>query len=42
MVRSVSAAEVETAVADEVRALVRQPEVVVDTWLAARTKAPDL
>jgi hypothetical protein len=42
IVRRVSAAEMETAVVDQVRALLRQPEVVVGTWLAARAEAPDL
>src|SRR4051794_1727494 len=42
IVRRVSAAEIEAAVVDQVRALLRQPEIVVGTWLAARTKAPDL
>ena len=42
IVRRVSAAEIEAAVVDQVRALLRQPEVVVGTWLAARTEAPDL
>ena len=42
MVRRVSAAEIEAAVVGQVRALLRQPEVVVGTWLAARTEAPDL
>jgi hypothetical protein len=41
MVRRVSAAEIEAAVVDQVRALVRQPEVV-GTWLAARAEAPGL
>jgi hypothetical protein len=41
-VRRVSAAEIEAAVVDQVRALLRQPEVVVGTWLAARAEAPDL
>ena len=36
------AVEIETAVVDQVRALLRQPEVVVGTWLAARADAPDL
>ena len=40
--RRVSAAEIEAAVVGQVRALLRQPEVVVGTWLAARTEAPDL
>ena len=42
IVRRVSAAEIETLVMDQVRALLRQPEIVVGTWLAARADAPDL
>ena len=42
LVRRVSAAEIEGAVVDQVRALLRQPEVVVGTWLATRAEAPDL
>jgi hypothetical protein len=42
LVRRVSAAEIEEAVVDQVRALLRQPEVVVGAWLAARAEAPDL
>ena len=42
IVRRVSAAAIEAAVAGQVRALLRQPEVVVGTWLAARAGAPDL
>ena len=42
IVRRVSAAEIEAAVVDQVRALLRQPEVVVGTWLAARAESPDL
>jgi DNA invertase Pin-like site-specific DNA recombinase len=42
IVRRVSAAEIEAAVMDQVRALLRQPEVVAGTWLAARHDAPDL
>jgi hypothetical protein len=38
----VSAAEIEAAVVDQVRALLRQPEIVVGTWRAARKEAPDL
>lgn len=30
------------AVVGQVRALLRQPEIVVGTWLAARAEAPDL
>lgn len=42
LVRRVSAAEIEAAVVDQVRGLLRQPEVVVGTWLAARAEAPGL
>jgi hypothetical protein len=42
IVRRVSAAAVEAAVVDQVRALLRQPEVVVGTWQAARAEARDL
>ncbi len=42
IIRRVSAAEIEAAVVDQVRALLRQPEVAVGTWLAARAEAPDL
>jgi DNA invertase Pin-like site-specific DNA recombinase len=42
MVRRVSAAAIETAVVAQVRALLRQPEIVVGAWLAARAEAPDL
>ncbi len=42
IVRRVSAAEIETAVTDQVRALLRQPEIVVGTWLAARAEQPGL
>jgi DNA invertase Pin-like site-specific DNA recombinase len=42
IVRRVSAAEIEGAVISQVRALLRQPEIVVGTWLAARREAPDL
>jgi hypothetical protein len=42
IVRRVSAAEIEAAVVDQVRALLRQPEIVVGTWLAARAEIPDL
>ena len=41
-VRRLPAAEIEAAVVDQVRALLRQPEVVVGTWRAARAEAPDL
>ena len=42
IVRRVSAAAIEAAVVDQVRALLRHPEVVVGTWLAARAEVPDL
>ena len=42
ILRRVSAAEIEAAVVDQVRALLRQPEIVVGTWRAARREAPDL
>ncbi|MEO3475489.1 recombinase family protein [Roseomonas sp. CAU 1739] len=42
IVRRVSAAQIEGAVISQVRALLRQPEIVIGTWLAARREAPDL
>ena len=42
IVRRVSAAEIEGAVIDQLRALLRQPEIIVGTWRAAREEAPDL
>ena len=42
IVRRVSAAEIEAVVVDQVRALLRQPEIVVGTWLAARAEEPGL
>ncbi|WP_338025369.1 recombinase family protein [Crenalkalicoccus roseus] len=42
IVRRVSAAEIEGAVIAQLRALLRQPEIVVGIWLAARRDAPDL
>ncbi|MDR3533708.1 MAG: recombinase family protein, partial [Rhodopila sp.] len=41
-VRRVSAAAIETAVISQLRALLRQPEIVAGTWLAARAEAPGL
>ena len=41
-VRRVPAAEIEAVVVNQIRALVRQPEMIVGTWLAARVEAPDL
>ena len=40
--RRVSAGEIESAVIDQLRALLRQPEIIVGTWRAAREEAPDL
>jgi site-specific DNA recombinase len=37
-----SAEQIEAAVIGQVRALLRQPEVVVGTWRAARAQAPHL
>lgn len=42
LLRRVSAAEIEAAVVDQVRMLLRQPEIVVGTCQAARQEAPDL
>ncbi len=41
-VARVPAGEIEAAVITQVRALVRQPEVIVGTWQAARAEMPDL
>jgi site-specific DNA recombinase len=38
----IPAGEIEAAVVAQVRALLRQPELVVGTWRAARTMAPDI
>jgi DNA invertase Pin-like site-specific DNA recombinase len=40
--RRLPAGEIEALVLDQVRALLRQPEVVVGTWRAAQAEAPDL
>jgi hypothetical protein len=42
IIQRVSAAEIEAVVVDQVRALLRQPEVIVSTWRAARAVAPNL
>jgi DNA invertase Pin-like site-specific DNA recombinase len=42
MVRRVSAGEIEAVVMTQLRALLRQPEVVVSTWMAAKAEDPDL
>jgi DNA invertase Pin-like site-specific DNA recombinase len=41
-VARVPAGEIEAAVITQVRALVRQPEVIVGTWQAARAACPDV
>jgi len=41
-VRLLPAGEIEGLVMTQVRALMRQPEVVVGTWRAARAEAPDV
>jgi DNA invertase Pin-like site-specific DNA recombinase len=42
IVRRVSAGEIEAAVMTQLRALLRQPEVVVGTWMAAKAEDADL
>jgi hypothetical protein len=42
IVRRIAAAEIEQVALAQVRALVRQPEVIVGTWRAAREEAPDV
>ena len=42
LVRRIAAGEIETAVIDQVRALLRQPEVIMGTWRAARAEDRDL
>jgi DNA invertase Pin-like site-specific DNA recombinase len=42
IVRRIAAAEIEQVVLAQVRALVRQPEVIVGTWRATREEAPDV
>lgn len=41
-VRRLPAGEIESAVIQQVRALLRQPEIIVGTWQAARADAPSL
>jgi hypothetical protein len=41
-VRRISAGEIESAVVDQVRALLRQPEVEIGTWRVAQDEAPEL
>jgi hypothetical protein len=42
IVRRVSVGEIEAAVMTQLRALLRQPEVVAGTWMAAKAENPDL
>lgn len=42
LVRRIAAGEIEGAIMAQVRALLRQPEIVVSTWLVAKKEAPDL
>jgi DNA invertase Pin-like site-specific DNA recombinase len=42
IVRRIAAAEIEQVVLAQVRALVRQPEVIVGTWRSAQEEAPDI
>jgi DNA invertase Pin-like site-specific DNA recombinase len=42
IVRRIAAAEIEQVVLAQIRALVRQPEVIVGTWRAAREEAPGI
>jgi Recombinase len=40
--RRVSAAEIDTAVITQVKALLHQPEIIVGAWMAARDELPEL
>ena len=40
--RRLPAGEIEGLVMEQVRALLRQPEIVVGTWRAAQAEAPDI
>lgn len=42
LVRRISAGEIEAAVIDQVRTLLRQPEVVMGTWRAAHAEDADM
>ncbi|MCE2923097.1 MAG: hypothetical protein ACK5WN_17115 [Alphaproteobacteria bacterium] len=42
ILRPISAAQIEGAVIDQVRALLRRPEIVSGGWLATQQEAPDL
>jgi hypothetical protein len=41
-IKRVPAAEIETAVIDQLRVLLRSPEVIVKTWMAAREEDRDI
>ena len=40
--RRLPAGEIEGVVMDQIRVILRQPEIVVGTWLTARPDAPDI
>jgi site-specific DNA recombinase len=42
VVRRVSAAQIEAAVVDQIRGLLRRPEIIVGAWMEARAELPDL
>jgi hypothetical protein len=42
MIRRIAAAEIEGVVMAQVRALIRQPEIILGTWQAAKVETPDL
>ena len=42
LINRVPAAEIERAVLDQLRILLRSPEIIVATWRAARKQLPDL
>ena len=42
IVRRIGAAEIERVVLDQVRELIRQPEVIIGTWLIARDEEPEI
>jgi hypothetical protein len=42
VVRRVSAVQIESIVIAQVRALLRQPEIILGTWMAARAELADL
>jgi site-specific DNA recombinase len=38
----ISATEIEAAVSDQLRALLRSPEIIIGTWRSAKSEIPDL